>query len=88
MNNLAIALEQGSVSYPRIPELINELKAYEYRPAKAGGGHTFGAPSGYHDDCVMALALALWGCSGPSLAPPTAARVPLLLPSAIGYGEF
>lgn len=27
-------------------------------------GHiiSYAAPSGYHDDCVMALALGVWGC--------------------------
>jgi hypothetical protein len=40
--------------------LTNEMKRYEYeiRPL---GGITYGAPSGYHDDCVMALALANHG---------------------------
>ena len=30
---------------------------YEYEIG-AAGGISYGAPSGYHDDCVMALALA------------------------------
>jgi len=40
--------------------LTNEMKRYEYeiRPA---GGVSYGAPSGFHDDCVMALALANHG---------------------------
>jgi hypothetical protein len=40
--------------------LTAEMKRYEYeiRPA---GGISYGAPSGYHDDCVMALALANHG---------------------------
>lgn len=37
--------------------LTNEMKRYEYQIGPSGG-ITYGAPSGYHDDCVMALALA------------------------------
>ena len=37
--------------------LTNEMKRYEY-VISPSGGITYGAPSGYHDDCVMALALA------------------------------
>jgi hypothetical protein len=40
--------------------LTNEMKRYEYE-IRPGGGITYGAPSGYHDDCVMALALANHG---------------------------
>jgi len=37
--------------------LTNELKRFEYQISPSG--HiTYGAPAGYHDDCVMALALA------------------------------
>ena len=37
--------------------LTNEMKRYEYQISPSGG-ITYGAPAGYHDDCVMALALA------------------------------
>ncbi len=37
--------------------LTNEMKRYEYQ-ISASGNITYGAPGGYHDDCVMALALA------------------------------
>jgi hypothetical protein len=37
--------------------LTNEMKRYEYQIGPSGG-ITYSAPSGYHDDCVMALALA------------------------------
>ena len=40
--------------------LTNEMKRYEYE-IRPGGGISYGAPSGYHDDCVMALALANHG---------------------------
>jgi hypothetical protein len=34
-----------------------KLRRYEYAISPSGG-ITYDAPSGYHDDCVMALALA------------------------------
>jgi hypothetical protein len=40
--------------------LTSEMKRYEYE-IRPGGGITYGAPSGYHDDCVMALGLANHG---------------------------
>jgi hypothetical protein len=40
--------------------LTAEMKRYEYEISPSGG-ITYNAPSGYHDDCVMALALANHG---------------------------
>jgi hypothetical protein len=37
--------------------LTDELKRYEYK-ITANGNITYNAPGGYHDDCVIALALA------------------------------
>lgn len=37
--------------------LTNEMKRYEYEIGPSGG-ISYSAPSGFHDDCVMALALA------------------------------
>ncbi|MDA0232558.1 MAG: hypothetical protein O3C69_03630 [Chloroflexi bacterium] len=37
--------------------LTNEMKRYEYAISPSGG-ISYGAPAGYHDDCVIALALA------------------------------
>lgn len=39
--------------------LTTELKRFEYQ-IPALGGIRYSAPSGYHDDCVMALALAVY----------------------------
>lgn len=44
-------------------ELQNELKYFEIKMSgkgRATGYHTYGAPSGMHDDRVMSLLLALW----------------------------
>jgi hypothetical protein len=62
INSLALALEQRQIVLPRpeiCPELIDELEAFEFSVSDAGNMRT-GAPSGMHDDCVIALALAAW----------------------------
>ena len=41
--------------------LTAEMRRYEYEIGPTGQV-SYAAPSGYHDDCVMALALAVWGC--------------------------
>jgi hypothetical protein len=62
IDNLAIKLERRELTLPRAdlcPELIEELEAFEYSTTDQGNIRT-GAPYGYHDDCVIALALAAW----------------------------
>jgi hypothetical protein len=65
VNNLALALEQGTITLPK-PELagvvIDELESFEYSITDAGSVR-MSAPSGVHDDCVLSLALALWQCA-------------------------
>jgi len=41
--------------------LTAEMKRYEYEIGPTGQV-SYAAPSGYHDDCVMALSLGAWGC--------------------------
>ena len=43
--------------------LVTELLSYE-RQETAAGNATYGAPAGYHDDCVMALAMAIRAAEG------------------------
>lgn len=59
IENLIIALENEEVSFPNIPELVNELKIFSYEYSETSGKVHYNAPSGFHDDCVIALALAL-----------------------------
>jgi hypothetical protein len=49
ITRLLWALEEGLVEYPLSP-IVDELLVY------ARDGQKYGAPSGYHDDTVMALA--------------------------------
>lgn len=70
VQRLIVAVEQQRVSWPgtracgTVPGapadwdvLTSEMKRYEYNIGPSGA-IAYGAPGGYHDDCVMALALA------------------------------
>jgi hypothetical protein len=62
INNLALLLEQRKIVLPRpqlAPHLIDELESCEFSVSDAGNVRS-GAPSGMHDDTVIALALAAW----------------------------
>ena len=55
-------LEQRQLALPRAelwPEGIDELESFEFSVTDTGHSRT-SAPSGMHDDCVVALALAAW----------------------------
>jgi len=56
---LSVQLEQQKITFPYIPELIHELELFQYEMTRAGNIR-YSAPQGYHDDCVIALALACW----------------------------
>ena len=67
IQRLIVGVEQRRVSWPAANGtsapweiLTAELKRYEYEISPSGG-ITYNAPSGYHDDCVMSLALANHG---------------------------
>ena len=58
IQRLAVAVEQNRIHWPRAWEtLTDELRRYEYK-IMSNGGFTYSAPSGFHDDGVIALALA------------------------------
>lgn len=59
INNLAIAIEQRRITFPREQILIDELQAFEYSITD-GGRIKYSAPDGKHDDAVISLALAAW----------------------------
>jgi len=60
IEKLVVAIEQQHIQYPLIQVLLNELEAYEYK-VTALGNLTYDAADGYHDDCVISLALANHG---------------------------
>lgn len=60
INQLSLMFEKAEIKLPRAelwPEGIEELEAFEYSVTDAGSVR-MSAPSGSHDDCVIALALA------------------------------
>jgi phage FluMu gp28-like protein len=59
VENLSMMIENQQVTIPLVPELINELKLYGYKTTPSRNIQ-YGAPEGYHDDGVVALALAAW----------------------------
>lgn len=71
MEALALAIQQRKLRYPT-GAIVAELEAFEYVYSRTGV--TYAAPAGMHDDCVMALALAVEALGTP---PPVAATVPL-----------
>jgi len=89
VQGLMVAVEQRGVAWPEKSVgsgsgqwavgdwevLTAEMKRYEY-VAGPSGQVTYSAPSGYHDDCVMALALAVWGCRAAGVEPGRMARLP------------
>lgn len=57
IEGLMLGLEQSKLKILNEPTLLAELQAFE-ATRLPGGGLRYAAPEGYHDDCVMALALA------------------------------
>jgi len=55
MEGLATAIQQARIGFPS-GVIVNELEVFEYQ--FTANGVRYSAPSGFHDDCVMALALA------------------------------
>ncbi len=55
MEGLASAIQQRKIQFPEGP-ISQELDIFEYQYTATGVRYS--APSGFHDDCVMALALA------------------------------
>ena len=55
MEGLAQAIQQARIGYPD-GIIVDELDIFEYQ--FTSNGVRYSAPSGFHDDCVMALALA------------------------------
>lgn len=56
MEGLVVAVQQGEITFPDGP-IRSEMETFEYTYTRTGVRYT--APEGFHDDCVMALALAV-----------------------------
>lgn len=60
IRELSITFDNVGVFINREEVLLNELAVFEY-DVTPGGNLSYNAPSGMHDDCVIGLALAVWG---------------------------
>lgn len=60
IEKLSIFIEQKHVWIPPRMELLDELESFGYEMTEKGN-ITYSAPTGLHDDCVISLALAVWG---------------------------
>jgi phage FluMu gp28-like protein len=56
IDHLAMIIDRGALTMEPHPELLRELEHFEAKPS--GSGTRLAASSGYHDDLVIALALA------------------------------
>lgn len=55
MEGLSSAIQQRKITFPE-GAIVNELEVFEYQYTATGVKYS--APQGFHDDCVMSLALA------------------------------
>jgi hypothetical protein len=61
IQGLMLAIERAELRWPAEWDVLtDELRRYEYDYSPQGRV-SYNAPAGYHDDCVIALALAQWG---------------------------
>lgn len=69
MEGLAVAIQRRDIVIPteeRMSAIVNELESFEYIYSRTGVKYS--APEGQHDDCVMALALAVMKTTRPEFA--------------------
>ena len=75
LERLAGAMERQSISYPKIPPLIRQLRAMQLRKMAGTNKWRTDVPRGEHDDEVFALALAYTECNpGPPVGEATRLR--------------
>ena len=63
IQSLQSAFEHGNIQILNDPVLVGELLSFE-ASRNNSGSFSYSAPAGMHDDCVMSLAIAWYGCSG------------------------
>ena len=61
-----VMVNQNQITFPNIEDLVDELNAFTYRISD-GGIIRYEAPGGMHDDCVIALCLAVWDLDSQAL---------------------
>lgn len=66
IEKLRTSIEFQRITFPQIPTMVKELKAFEY-DIGSNGNIKYSAPSGQHDDAVISLALANLGLDRPPM---------------------
>lgn len=61
IEKLSAWIEMRYLKMLRLDETINELSVFSYDKSEKTGNIIYGAPPGFHDDIVIAHALAVWG---------------------------
>lgn len=56
ISGLSVAMDNIMIKFPYIATLVNELEIFGYEQRR-DGSFRYSAPEGYHDDCVISLAL-------------------------------
>lgn len=84
INALRLSFEDGSITIPDDPDLIDELESYEYEILNSGKIR-YSAPENKHDDLVIALALANWGARSIPMGQRTKPVTHRYLPRVNGY---
>ncbi len=59
IEKLSLFIEQANIKILKNETLLNELRRYAF--TQSSQGYKYAAPRNQHDDCVIALALAVWG---------------------------
>ena len=87
VDTLTVALSSRSVTFPHHTALLRELRGFAYGPEGASGRPTMAARGGGHDDCVIALALALYAAPV-AAAPPPGSRMMLGSQAGLAVREW
>lgn len=68
IESLIMATDKGEITFPHIPELVHEMSVFASKKMPSGYIQ-YNAPSGYHDDIVLSMALAVSEMVGGSPGP-------------------
>lgn len=77
IQKLANYIELKHIKMLQLDETINELTSFTYDISEKTGRFIYGAPPGFHDDIVMAHALAIWGLQPLSTSTKAAEMTPI-----------
>lgn len=87
IEKLSTFIELGHIRMLKLDESIKELNSFTY-DMSAHGRIIYGAPIGFHDDIVIAHALAIWGLQPPVTRTPVAEMTIIERDMAIKTGRI